>query len=180
MPDTHDNAPASDSQTPADVTGDFTSDGVDDFGSAGAFEGTLPGEQPPSTGPTGAANDIDNLLSGVDLTDATEALNDGKKVKFSGNVVGVKSWSPADNPARVCLIFDIVPVSPPACAGAGKQGYWCEIKGDKEAEGKANLRALAKACNKSPDKPSTFVGSVVEGDMNKAKKTGKIYVAFAA
>ena len=34
--------------SPLDVTGDFTSDGVDDFGSAGAFTGTLPGEQPPS------------------------------------------------------------------------------------------------------------------------------------
>lgn len=166
--------------SPLDVTGDFTSDGVDDFGSAGAFTGTLPGEQPPQSAPTGAGSDIDALMVGVDTSDQTEALNDGKKVDFTGNVVGVKSWSPADNPGRVCLIFDIVPVSPPHCAAAGKQGFWCEIKGDKSAEGKANLRALAKACGKSPEKPSTFVGSVVNGKMNKGKKGNKIFLDFAA
>ena len=162
--------------TPAGMLGDFTSDGVEDFGSAGAFEGTLPGEQAPQSG--GApASDIDSLLDGVDLTDQTEALNDGKKVDFTGNVIGVKKWTDG---TRTCLIFDIVPVSPPVCAAAGKQGLFVEIKGDGAAKGAATLRALAKACGKPVDKPSQFVGCVVEGKMNKAKKTGKIYMEFAA
>lgn len=169
--------------SPADVTGDFTSDGVDDFGSAGAFTGTLPGEQAPQSGPTGAGNDVDALMQGVDLTDQTEALNDGKKVAFTGNVVAVKSWTDPATPGRVCLVFDIVPVSPPHCAAAGKQSYWADLKGPdvgKTADGAAKIRALAKACNKPTDKPSTFVGCVVDGKMNKAKKTGKIYMDFAA
>lgn len=178
MPQTQtDSLPDFDS-TPAGMLGDFTSDGVEDFGSAGAFEGTLPGEQAPSTG--GApASDIDSLLVGVDLTDQTEALNDGKKVDFTGNVIGVKKWVSADG-AKTCLIFDIVPVSPPVCAAAGKQGLFVEIIGADAAKGAATLRALAKACGKPVDKPSLFVGCVVEGKMNKAKKTGKIYVDFAA
>lgn len=173
-----DNAPASDSMTPADVTGDFTSDGVDDFGSAGEFTGTLPGEQPPSTG--GApASDIDSLLDGVDLTDQTEGLNDGKKRDFTGNVLGVKKWVASDG-SKTCLIFDIMPMTPPLCAAAGKQGLFVEIKGPDASKGAAVLRSLAKACGKPVDKPSSFIGCVVEGKMNKAKKTGKIYVEFAA
>ena len=177
--------------SPLDVTGDFTSDGVDDFGSAGAFTGTLPGEQPPQSAPTGAGSDLDAALAGVNFKDLTEDLNDGKKVDAQFNVIGVKVWKDAKVAGRVALIFDLEPTSPPVCAAAGKQPVFCDIAGPNVADvakGVGKLRALAAACGtplakegsklENGQSVGTLVGKSPNGKMSKGKKAGQFFLDF--
>lgn len=151
----------------------FSADGVDDFGSAGEFTGTLPGEQAPSTG--APASNIDALLEGVDMSDPLDAFTIGVKVKFAGTVLGVKEWS---GTGRVALIVDIMPTSPPQCVALGRQSEFCDIVGKGAAEGLAKLRALAKSAKTPPDKPSMLVGKEIAASMSKSKKGNKMFLNF--
>ena len=152
----------------------FSADGVDDFGSAGEFTGTLPGEQAPQT--NAPVSNLDALLAGIDMKDPLDAFKVGEKVKFTGNVTGVKEWSGAGG--RVSLIVDIMPTSPPQCVAIGRQSVFCDIVGEKAAEGLANLRALAKSAKTPPEKPSLLIGRAITASMVKAKKGDKMFLNF--
>lgn len=144
--------------------GDFSAEGVGDFGEGAQFEGTLPGEQPPSGGGQ-ATGSLSAELAGIDMTDPLADMKAGKKVPTVVTISGLELWKPEAEPGRVVIKVKAIPTSPDALAKLGEQTVWCDIANPADpaaaAKGKANLRAICKAAGK----PMTADGKALEGGL---------------
>jgi hypothetical protein len=168
---------------------DFDATGVPSFDSGDDWSGSIPGDpidgQTPG-GPAATPSAIDALFVGVDMTDPA-AKFPNEKVETSLVITAIE---PFVKNGKVALIVKYGATAPAICVPLTDLKSWCVIantatdqKSQEEvSKGKAELRAIAKACGKplsaAGDKLAngqsiaSLLGAAFKAKVSKGKKGG--------
>lgn len=168
---------------------DFDATGVPDFGSDQEWSGSIPGDPidgQTAGGPVATPSAIDALFTGVDMSDPADKFPDGK-VETHLVITAVEPYS---KDGKVALIVKYGATAPAVCAALTDLKSWCTISNtatDAKAQaevgkGKAELRAIAKACGKplaanggklaNGQSIATLLGATLKASVSKGKKGG--------